>query len=388
MSDKTIRFIDSDYRELFQIPDGASITITYPPGDGRGTLTRPCQYIDEAHVRVGNSDYHVCEFAERMEALGAKYQPADQLRDMELTSFTPGEERFFTYNREEGNTCVGHLAGDFNYQGDRFHAHWQGRKNDRNTSEFQAELHSAVYALRYQYDFLRSHNSMMALCEACPEAKLPGRSDLEHYGFKLDTGHRQYFILCMAEASPHDSRFIIYAYDKAAPLREIQPGDARDHAMFYRNDAESGRCVGYLRGDFGRDGHSFYHQWFDQTKSENTPEFKDEFHEIMTLLRRDILSDLSSSVDYCHNHPEAKLPDRDGYDYGFKLETETRQYFVRCTTLRHEYFYVYAYNKAAPLHEQEKPSVLNQIREAQEKPRLPKDAGEHKHTRSMKEPER
>ena len=48
MSDKTIRFIDSKYRELFQIPDGASITITYPLSDDRGTLTRPCQYIDEA----------------------------------------------------------------------------------------------------------------------------------------------------------------------------------------------------------------------------------------------------------------------------------------------------------------------------------------------------
>ncbi len=76
----TIRFIDSDYRELFQIPDGASITIAYPPGDGRGTLTRSCHHIDEAHVRIGDNDYHICEFAERMEALGARYEPTDQLR--------------------------------------------------------------------------------------------------------------------------------------------------------------------------------------------------------------------------------------------------------------------------------------------------------------------
>jgi hypothetical protein len=91
-------------------------------------------------------------------------------------------------------------------------------------------------------------------------------------------------------------------------------------------------------------------------------------------------------MDYCYNHPQAKLPERDGYDYGFKLETETRQYFVRCTTLRNEYFYVYAYNKAAPLREQDKQSVLGQIREAQEKPRAPKDGSEYKNTRSKKEP--
>ncbi len=36
MSDtiKMIQFIDSEYRELFKIPDGANIKITYPPGAG------------------------------------------------------------------------------------------------------------------------------------------------------------------------------------------------------------------------------------------------------------------------------------------------------------------------------------------------------------------
>ena len=50
MSDKTIRFIDSDYKELFRIPDGGSIRIVYPPGDGRETATRQCKFLDETHV--------------------------------------------------------------------------------------------------------------------------------------------------------------------------------------------------------------------------------------------------------------------------------------------------------------------------------------------------
>ena len=39
-----IRFIDSDYKELFQIPDGESIRITYPPGDGREPEERSCKF--------------------------------------------------------------------------------------------------------------------------------------------------------------------------------------------------------------------------------------------------------------------------------------------------------------------------------------------------------
>ena len=32
--------------------------------------------------------------------------------------------------------------------------------------------------------------------------------------------------------------------------------------------------IGYLRGDFGSDGNSFYSTWFDQCKSLKTDEFK------------------------------------------------------------------------------------------------------------------
>jgi len=218
VSDKTIQFIDSDYRELFRIPDGGSINIVYPPGDGRGIITRKCEFMDECHTRIGGDDYHIHEFAARMERLGARYDPEVQLRGAELAPFVAGEEKFLTYNREDGNTCVGHISGNFGNGGDRFHSNWQSRENGRNTPEFQTELHSAVYFLRK--NILKDHGTMAAYCKLHPEAKLPDRNDLEHYGFKLDTGSRQFFILCIAEAAARDSQFIAYAYDKAAPVRE------------------------------------------------------------------------------------------------------------------------------------------------------------------------
>ena len=384
-----IRFIDSGYRELFKIPDGGSIRITYPPGDEREPVTRACKFLDETHFETlgrGGDIYHICQFAEIMERIGARYEPEIQLRNAEIVPFAPGEEKYCTYNRENGNTCVGHISGEFGQQGDRFFSSWYNHKTkseaDWNdvTPEFQTELYSAMYALRQ--DVLKDHNSMMAFCQSHPEAKLYDKDDLKNYGFKLDTENRLYFILCIAEQYSRNSRFIVYAYNKPMPvleqarpaISEIQPGLAAEINMYGRNDKEDSLSVGYLRGDFGSNGKEFWHNWFDIDSGRNTPEFKAEFQNVVETLRQDILKDHKSSTDYCYKYPEAKLPDGDGYRFGFKLETESRQYFVRCTTLLKDYFYVFAYDKAAPELEQEKPSVLKQIRDAQKTPKPPRKA--------------
>ncbi|MGI6498982.1 MAG: hypothetical protein ACOX0U_09330 [Oscillospiraceae bacterium] len=218
---KTIQFIDSQYRELFRIPDGESIRVTYPPEDGRGIVTRPCKAIGEMHVRVGNSDYHICELAEAMERLGAKYEPEIQLGGVELEPFTPGKEKYHTYNREDdGAACIGQLTGEFGRQGDRFFSHWHNRntKNEADWSgispEFHAELHRAVYALRK--NMLADFDSMVTFCRNHPEARLPERPEYEHYGFKFETEKQSYFMRNIINASSYDSRFSIYAYDKDA----------------------------------------------------------------------------------------------------------------------------------------------------------------------------
>jgi hypothetical protein len=222
-----IRFISSDYRELFKIPDGANIKITYPPRDGREERVRSCHYIDDHHFRINGEAFHIAEFAERMEALGARYEPEVQLKDAELSPFAAEEVKFYTYNREEGNACVGHLSGDFGRDGHRFHNGWYNHKTREEadwsgvTPDFQADLHRAVYALRQS--LLKDYGAMLAYCQSHPEAKLPDRGSLEHYGFKLDTKNRQYFILCDAEQTSHGSRFIIYAYNNTLVRERAKP---------------------------------------------------------------------------------------------------------------------------------------------------------------------
>ena len=214
-----IRFIDSDYRELFKIPDGESIRVTYPLNDGREPAECICNFIDETHTRIGGYVYHICEFAERMEALGARYEPVSQLQGLEIVPCSNEDEKFCTYNREEGNTCAGSIHGDFGQSGDRYNTNWNDRKNGLHTLELQSELQSVIYALRD--NILKDRDAMMAYCRNHPEAKLQEGSDYKIYGFKLETDTRQYFVNCFVAEQVKDSRFAIYAYaDKPVPSIE------------------------------------------------------------------------------------------------------------------------------------------------------------------------
>ena len=74
-AEKGIRFIDPHYKELFRIPDGGKITITYDWGE---KAEKTCRFIDEYHTEVGSNLYHICEFAERMERNEHSYEPKPQ----------------------------------------------------------------------------------------------------------------------------------------------------------------------------------------------------------------------------------------------------------------------------------------------------------------------
>lgn len=80
MEQKEIRFIDSKYNELFRIPDGNYITLTYPNGD---ISIKPCNYIDDYHTVIDNKIFHIGGWCEQMQRNNIKYAPtteADRIR--------------------------------------------------------------------------------------------------------------------------------------------------------------------------------------------------------------------------------------------------------------------------------------------------------------------
>ena len=71
-AERGIRFIDPHYHELFRMPDGGQVRLTYRDGK---SVVRTCRYVDEYHAEIGSNLYHICEFAEMAEQSGIKVEP-------------------------------------------------------------------------------------------------------------------------------------------------------------------------------------------------------------------------------------------------------------------------------------------------------------------------
>ena len=70
---REIVFRDERYKEKFRIKDGESIKITVAY-DGE-ELVRKCRFINETHLTVGSSAFHIDELMERMKRVGNTCEP-------------------------------------------------------------------------------------------------------------------------------------------------------------------------------------------------------------------------------------------------------------------------------------------------------------------------
>lgn len=111
-------------------------------------------------------------------------------------------------------------------------------------------------------------------------------------------------------------------------------------------------AVGYLRGNFGRDGNEFHSTWFDIIKEHKTPEFQQEFDNVINALRDDIkyrglLRNLDDMKMLCHTRPSSKIKIANEMNcYGFRVDSDKYSYLIRCMPHKGDYnFYVYAYNR-------------------------------------------
>ena len=76
-AERGIRFIDPEYHDKFRLKDGGKIRILFRD---RTKEEKSCRYIDDYHLEVGSSTtniYHICEFAELMEKIGAWVEPVN-----------------------------------------------------------------------------------------------------------------------------------------------------------------------------------------------------------------------------------------------------------------------------------------------------------------------
>lgn len=107
-------------------------------------------------------------------------------------------------------------------------------------------------------------------------------------------------------------------------------------------EAVSSGSIGYLRGDFGSGGESFYHTWFDSDASRKTQAFKDEFDAVINTLRSDpayggILKSRTTSQKYCWDHPESAMQGDYTTQYIFRIDTDARVYILRLNPIKGDY---------------------------------------------------
>ena len=113
---------------------------------------------------------------------------------------------------------------------------------------------------------------------------------------------------------------------------------------------EDSGCIGHLRVDLGSNGQDFYSNWDDHRPELKSPEFKQEFDDVVNALREQeisgcFLKDRDSLKKFCSQFPEAKMTE-DGREYGFRLDTDDYSYMMRLNPNRGEYAaYIYAYER-------------------------------------------
>ncbi len=141
-------------------------------------------------------------------------------------------------------------------------------------------------------------------------------------------------------------------------IEKLKIAASEEEAYFYSASIEKDTerdCIGYVRGDFGKEGEAFWATWFEHISSLKTPDFREELGSVIQALSvQGLLQNRSGMHDFCMKHPEARLPNAWHSDvYGFCLQTAKHRYYLRCFPHAGDYnFYLYCYARPERLTEQ------------------------------------
>ena len=96
-----IRFITPDYKELFRIPDGDKVRITWSDGE---QIERTCRYIDDCHLELGrgmDGIRHICQLAEQLRKTAARSFRCARPCRSSATTFCPARAGSSLLKREK-----------------------------------------------------------------------------------------------------------------------------------------------------------------------------------------------------------------------------------------------------------------------------------------------
>lgn len=136
---------------------------------------------------------------------------------------------------------------------------------------------------------------------------------------------------------------------EGATMRALLPTERKYTFKQSRQINMQTGLIGYLRADFGVNGHEFWSTWFDSPNNRLlTTEFKAKFDEVINSLRceNNFLNKRSEMSHFCYvNSVETAYNDERNH-YGVRVDTEEYSYLMRLNPNRGEYnLYCYCYKK-------------------------------------------
>ena len=129
----------------------------------------------------------------------------------------------------------------------------------------------------------------------------------------------------------------------------LKPATLTERMYTYTQSSQIGSQtgnLGHLRADMDSDGTAFLSSWTDCRGDLKTPEFHEEFNELIRSMKEEGNPFQSRTIlsRYCFAHPEAA--DQDFRNFFFRLDSEQYAYMFRLNPNKDEYnVYCYPYRK-------------------------------------------
>lgn len=116
---------------------------------------------------------------------------------------------------------------------------------------------------------------------------------------------------------------------------EVRPATKTEQMYCYtQSDQIMGQtgCIGHLRADMGDSGDQFFHDWTSHCERLLTPEFNDEFNQVINHLREDggFLKSRAAVSAYCYRQIDSAI-DLSSQDFAFRADTKDLPFPVQTT---------------------------------------------------------
>ena len=172
--------------------------------------------------------------------------------DMTIRAMTPDEKKYsYTTDAEtlRATSCIGHLRGDMDRDGDGFFTSWDDHTPEKNDAAFKSEFDAVINTLRFDEDYgglLKSRGSLAAYAYSHPVCSyVDGRGT---FGVRADTAGHAYLLRC--DPNPGVYNFYVYCYERGALDRQLAAdrtaSDVLRNAPLYLHTGEYARAHGEL----------------------------------------------------------------------------------------------------------------------------------------------